>query len=424
MTIGRSTDERARGGGRTVVFVFCCLAFVAAVVFGSFGLNDPAYQYRSRDTAELETLGRAIRTGIEWLIALVLFSLAFVQRGARRSIQFGMAAVLVLLSFGSPRFAVPDGPQTRTRPPHQASLIVEPIPKSEWTSAQIPPVTSFDSLRFGSELDSLAPLGKTPGNVVDWFIEFSPKGKRFSEWREAEQRLAGAPNGIRVLPMDDPLLREAESSMDRTTCRFFPDADAVTHADDRKPNIEMIKVIGQSMVDRGSRRNNVGELRVALRLARLLRQDDFSVEQDRVSLNLAYAAASMIDATLQMNNMYGWDYTHDWQAHTMATALTEQARLMIRATEARLKELNSPADGMRDETFTYIINTALKSQDRRFRVAAVDALVRIRSSADAKRQPLASVTLLRLRSDADPLLSAYARLVSPGDGAHHPPARP
>jgi hypothetical protein len=92
----------------------------------------------------------------------------------------------------------------------------------------------------------------------------------------------------RILGPDDPLLREAEAWIDQSRCRFYPEVWQVGGIDTPVPNLRFALTLARSWVARGrladDPRSAAADHRRAIRLGRLLRQDDVTLIQDLIGI--------------------------------------------------------------------------------------------------------------------------------------------
>ncbi len=201
-------------------------------------------------------------------------------------------AVILILAGTLVARALAPGIAASTAPP--AGAVPQPLPSklSEvptpfcWGCAQNQDV----ALQFQIDLDLLAPLGDGPANAAEWFKDFAEGGSRFDPSRAADRKIEVEALGTEwsVLPGDDPLLLEAEPWIDQATCRFYPDIWKVEGLETRIPQLLMMLDLARSWVVRGALSDDPEsaheDYRRAIRLGRLLRQDDATLIQDLVAI--------------------------------------------------------------------------------------------------------------------------------------------
>jgi len=176
-----------------------------------------------------------------------------------------------------------------------APLADVPTPRAVRAADLEPPCWSCPQARtwpvtFRTDLDVLAPLGTGPANAAFWFGAFAkPDGRRFAEGKAAMARRVEAPDdwGL-VLPADDPLLAEAAGWADQATMRFYPDVFPIEGLSTRIPNLLLMLTFARSWAAAGDAAQDpaqgLDDCRRAIRLGRLLRQEDAVIIDDLVGL--------------------------------------------------------------------------------------------------------------------------------------------
>jgi hypothetical protein len=155
-------------------------------------------------------------------------------------------------------------------------------------------------LRFRTDLDLLAPLGNGPANAAEWFAQFrKPDGERYPEAAAMmDRRVDGPPSLKKVLPADDPLLAEAEPWCDQASMRFYPGVLPYEGVSTALPNLLVPLTFARSWVARGlataDLESALADCRRAIRLGRLLRQEDVTVIADLIGLACIRAGAEGI----------------------------------------------------------------------------------------------------------------------------------
>ena len=145
-------------------------------------------------------------------------------------------------------------------------------------------------LRFQTDLDLLAPLGTGAANAAEFFAPFAKKiGPRAADATAAMERRIEGPEWLgKVLPPDDPLLLEAEPWCDQATMTFYPDIFELDGYATRITNLLLPLNMVRSWVARGlaaeDSESAMADFRRAIRLGRLLRQEDVVVISDLVGL--------------------------------------------------------------------------------------------------------------------------------------------
>ncbi len=186
-----------------------------------------------------------------------------------------------VLATGSAR---PEAPRAEVPPPR--AVVVETLSVPCWSCEE----ARAWPIRFRTDLDLLAPLGNGSANAAIWFKDFAkPAGKRLAEVTAAlDRRIEGPPGFGKVLPPDDPLLREAEPWCDQATMRFYPELFELKAWETQVPNLLFALDLARSWVARGETEKDLekalSDFRRAIRLGRLLRQEDVVVISDLVGL--------------------------------------------------------------------------------------------------------------------------------------------
>ena len=168
-------------------------------------------------------------------------------------------------------------------------------------------------MRFRTDLDLLAPLGTGTANAAAWFKDFAkPDGSRRADAEAAMARRVQGPGELgEVLPGTDPLLLEAEPWCDQATMRFYPDFFPIKGYATQIPNLMLQLTFAKSWVARGMAASDpakaMEDFRRAIRLGRLLRQEDATVIQDLVGL------ACIRDAALGVYELAVKEGTHSWR---------------------------------------------------------------------------------------------------------------
>jgi len=330
----------------------------------------------------------------------------------------GAATVLFLLA-GS--LAVRLLSRTVTGPDAPAASVPEPRP-IEIKDLEIPYWAGREAgdwpLRFRTDLDALAPMGTGPANAAAWFKDFTkvPKGARFDEFLAACERRIEHPTLGKILPPDDPLLAEAEPWCDQATMRFYPDFYPIEGLSTPVPNLVALSTFAKSWVARGmSLADNAAALadfRRAVRLGRLLRQEDVTIVADLVGLGCIRAGTEAIyDRARAMG---------DTELALVAAVVMSEVAPQRLLTSARLTEIElfsrvqtagsgslqlSASDG----EIQAVIEAATSSPERRFRGEAIANLGATRFWGTPPQQELARRVLDELARDKDPIVAATAR---------------
>lgn len=276
-------------------------------------------------------------------------------------------------------------------------------------------------LVFQVSLDLLAPLGDGRANAALWFKDFAPGGSRYElEGKKVfrGRRVELSINGDMwlVLSDDDPLLLEAEPWVDQATCNFYPDVFKIDGINTSLPDLLMMIDLSRSWVARGKLANDPESAREdfqrAIRLGRLLRQDDVTLIQDLVAIACIRLGAEAL---------YELAREEDDAATMVATSLVLADKDAIRlSTMRRMAQLEPalPAENpktkefsvqLTDVEFDRIIESLRELQDRRFRLEGLIGLQAVRHLGTDAQRAKAQVVLDELAQDPDELLANSAR---------------
>lgn len=339
----------------------------------------------------------------------------------RRSIHVTLAASLVVLLAGlliarlAP--ATAHAVEASLEPPAAAVPAPAPIPA---TGPEIPcwgcPEAKQWPIRFRTDLDLLAPLGTGTANSAAWFALFEKqRGPRYPEAVAAMDRRVDNPTLGKVLRFDEPLLTEAEPWCDQATMTFYPDVFPLEGYATRITNLLLPLAMAKTWVARGMAADDdevaMADFRRAIRLGRLLRQEDAVIISDLVGLAcIRYGLEAIYGRARIAGDLR--------LALVAATALGEHAPQRL-LTAARLTPVDIAGDFRRDEDgrivgaiadvkLDGIIEAARTAPDRRFRAEAIVSLNLIRFLGPLAQQEEALAALNGLADDPDPVIAEAA----------------
>ncbi len=342
------------------------------------------------------------------------------DRSSLRKILAALSPVLLLGIFLGIRIAsrarIADGsplPIGRAVVPAPAPIRLETLTFPCWGC---PDADSWP-IQFRTNLDLLAPLGTGTENAARWFGDFAkPNGSRSAEAEAAMNRRVEGRDGLgKILPPDDPLLREAEPWCDQATMRFYPDVFPLRGADTQIPNMLLALSFARSWVARGEASSDperaMEDFRRAIRLGRLLRQDDVVLIDDLVGLAaIRLGTEGIYDLARRQGNMK--------LALAASLVLGEHAAQRLRTAEQVTKfdvmRYVSGPDAAHvtlevpDRKVDEIIGVATKGSDRRFRFEAMLSLNIVRFLGSHVQQAKAAETLTALATSLDPLNASVA----------------
>jgi hypothetical protein len=289
-----------------------------------------------------------------------------------------------------------------------------PVPKSA-AAPKVPcwgcsPGSDGWAVRFQTDLDLLAPLGNGPSNAALWLKDFASEvGARADEAEAAMKRRVTVPGEIgKALPVDDPLLLEAEPWADQATMRFYPDVFPMDGFATRIPNLLVSLAFAKSWVARAEAHPEspaaLEDCRRAIRWGRLLRQDDVTIIQDLIGLACIRVGAQ---------GLYELAARRGDQPLMLASAvvLGEHAPQRLRTAQV-LTGVNVIGDRgveITDRKLDDVLGVARSAHDRRFRFEAITQLALVRAMGSRAQKEKTEKALDELTASADPLLGASAR---------------
>jgi hypothetical protein len=193
-----------------------------------------------------------------------------------------LGARLVLRWWQSSRLVVP--PNSRVESPRGTTASKLEVPCWSCPSAKDWPV------QFQTDLYLIAPLGEGTGNAAEFFAQFEKqRGPRAADATTMMDRRFEDENdfGLIVAP-DDELLLEAEPWVDQAVMRFYPEIFPMEGTETRITNLLVLLTFVRSWAANGVAAEDpvagLEDCRRAIRLGRLLRQDDVVIINDLVGL--------------------------------------------------------------------------------------------------------------------------------------------
>jgi len=274
-------------------------------------------------------------------------------------------------------------------------------------------------IRFQTDLDLLAPLGTGTANAAEWFALFAkvggPRGEEASE--AFAVRIEVQPEWVgKVLPQDHPLLLEAEPWVDQATMTFYPEIFGLNGYGTKITNLLFMLNLARSWVARGLAADDtemaMADFRRAIRLGRLLRQEDVVVISDLVGLECIRLGTRGIYERALADG--------DSELALLASVILGEVAPQKLGTKKHLTStdlVDSFVQGVRGEVifqlqpgkFQTVAEAARNAPDRRFRCEAVLGLNIIRSLGMPEEQGRALELLEEIAGDADPKVAAGAQ---------------
>jgi hypothetical protein len=341
-------------------------------------------------------------------------------RGRETALTVGAAAVVVALA--ATLGARLHGVASAAAAPVPAPAIV-PAPAAIPAGVLEFPCWSCPEARrwpiaFRTNLEALAPLGNGAANAALWLKELSRHGgRRVAEAEAAMARATDNPElGGKVLPAGDPLLLEAEPWADQATMRFYPEIYPMEGFATKIPNYVLGLTLARSWVARG--RASAGQdaamadFRRAIRLGRLLRQEDVTVLGDLVGLAcIRYGLEAIYETAARAGS--------DRLALLASLALSEVApqRLLTAASVtdtdvspfSRTDPTGMPWLELPAARLDALLAKAHGAPDRRVRCEALIELGVVGQIGPPEQRPRAKETLTAVAASPDPVLAALAR---------------
>lgn len=310
--------------------------------------------------------------------------------------------------------AGPDGPKAPAATvPAPRTVVIEALAVPCWAC----PESKDWPVRFKTDLDLLAPLGAGPANAAIWFKDLAKRsGSRAAEAKRARERRVDGPGDLGpVLPADDPLLIEAEPWCDQATMRYYPEIYPMKGWETELPDLLIQLTFAKSWVARGMAATDpakaMEDFRRAIRLGRLLRQEDATVITDLVGLGcIRVGAQGIYDLAVKRG---------DSQLALLASIVLGEVapqKLMgaQRLTETDLGPYvrrNAAGDvtlEVPDKKVDHIVDIATSGLDRRFRGEAVLELNFVRHLGSSGQREKALAALNQLASSSDRNLADLA----------------
>lgn len=272
-------------------------------------------------------------------------------------------------------------------------------------------------LDFRSDLDLLAPLGNGKENAALWFKEFSKSsGSRWSEAVAANERLTSVGGMEHVLPLDDPLLLEAEPWCDRATLRYYPEIYPSRGYDTEVASLVVPLLLARSWIARGHAATDpieaLADYRRVIRLGRLMQGEDAVIYNDLGGLAcIQLGAQAVYDLARVQGNA---------ELALVAALVLGEVDSLKRRTHDRMEAVDilpfiikSPDDRAKlelpDARTSVLLRMATEDPDRRFRLEAIGALNYVAHLGSREQRTAAKSLLKRLAASTDAFTADSAR---------------
>ena len=279
------------------------------------------------------------------------------------------------------------------------------------------PTAEDAALDFHTDLDLLAPLGTGSANAANWFAAFAkPNGARAAEGSAAIDRsVERSPLG-KILPPKDPLLLEAEKWADQSTMKFYPEIFPVKGPETQIQNLLLCLILARSWIARGmdatSFESAMSDFTRAIRLGRLLRQEDALLISDLVGLACIRMSAEAIFDRARNEGKLELALTGSIvAAEASALRLLSGARLTSLELGPYVRKLDNASYGVEvpDPLFQRIVTMTTDSPDRRFRQEALLNLHIVEQLGNSDQAGKAKTALAKLQQSEDKLTAAFAQ---------------
>jgi hypothetical protein len=275
------------------------------------------------------------------------------------------------------------------------------------------------ALEFQVDLDLLAPLGTGEANAAAWFADFAFGGPRVNDGRKGyvdrmiDLEIDG--DSWHVLPGDDPLVLEAEPWADQATCSFYPEIWEVAGHETPVPQLLMMLDLARAWVARGKLAEEpaaaVADYRRAIRLGRLLRQDDVTLIQDLVAI-----AAIRIGAEALYLHARGEGDAATMLVASLVLADKDAMRLytarrittLSQGLEVEDLDAGQLAPAYSEAEVEEMVELTRSVPGRRFKMEGAITLNAVRHTGSASQRELAQSALEELAAGDDEALAGLA----------------
>jgi hypothetical protein len=342
-------------------------------------------------------------------------------RSSRVQVLAALALVLVLGSLLAVRLMAnakePVPAPAQVPLPIQADVSTLDVPCWSCPDAQQWTIT------FKTDLDLLSPLGNGPDNAAEFFVQFSkelgPRAEEAEALAERRQEPYAQSEWVgKAVPPDDPLLLEAEPWTTQRTMRFYPDLLPMQGYKTRVTNLMFMITLARSWVARGLQAEDpvqgLEDCRKAIRLGRLLRQEDVVLINDLVGLACIHIGTRGVYELAQRIG--------DLQLALVASVVLGEVAPQRLYTSERLSSvdakpfLHRSEDGrlkleLPDDKVDAYVEMVTACPDRRFRGEATLGSHIILYHGTPEQQARIRAALEQVAAGDDPLQADFARLV-------------
>jgi hypothetical protein len=220
----------------------------------------------------------------------------------------------------------------------------------------------------------------------------------------------------KVVPPDDPLLLEAQPWVDQATMRFYPDLLPINGANTPVPNLLLMLNMARSWTARGVAEANptagLKDCRRAIRLGRLLRQEDAVLISDLVGLACIHIGTRGVYEIAQR--------TGDTRLALLASIVIGEVAPQRLYTSQRITSVSlapfvaKEASGaytlsLSDKRLDTMVEMATKCPDRRFKGEALLDLRVVETYGTPSQQERARTVIDQVIAGGDPVMATLAR---------------
>jgi len=273
-------------------------------------------------------------------------------------------------------------------------------------------------VRFQTDLDLIAPLGDGTGNAAEFFALFEKqRGSRAEEATAMmDRRFEDEDDFGLIVASDDELLLEAEPWVDQAVMTFYPEIFPMEGTKTRITNLLVMLTFARSWAAHGVAAKDAEEgledCRRAIRLGRLLRQDDVVIINDLVGLASIHLGTRGVyriaqrtgDSDLALLASVVLGELAPQRFMTMEKISAFDLEPYLRREPSGAHRLDLP-DNMLDE----MIETAAGLTERRFfgeLILTGNVILHLGSS---QQQDRVRVLLQELAADEDPIIADFAQ---------------
>jgi hypothetical protein len=345
------------------------------------------------------------------------------QPSKKFQVLVAAAVVICLVGLLGVRLMAKTANESAYAPP-QANPGFVPEPKPfDFTELEFPLWSKPDvekwSVEFKTDLDLIAPLGTGTQNAALWFKDFTkvPEGPRLEEARKMmKQRVESSTRFEKVIPPDHPLLLEAEPWCDQATMSFYTEFIELDGWATTIPNLLVPLNMARAWVARALESDDpeaaMEDCRRAIRLGRLLRQEDVVIITDLVGMA---CIADGVEGIYKLAQKQG-----DAELAVLAAVILSEYAPQRFITKMRVADFNvwdfseKTRDGklkvdIPDSPFERMIERAEADTKRRFRGEAILFLTLVKERGTPEQQERVIEVLNRIAASEDPIMAESAR---------------